>query len=82
MTEARQAMLAFEGGWRLWFIQLSGWPVFLACVVVIIVFMIMLSVLMTWVGRLSVIQAGLVATICAADVFLGILGLLSLLTRL
>lgn len=75
-------MIALDAGWRLWFIQLSGWPVFLICVVLIVAFMLVLSVLMTWLGRLSVVQAGIVAAICAAAVVLGMLGLLAFLTRL
>ena len=41
---------------RLWFLQLSGWPVFLAIVAVVLVFMLALSVGMTRVSNRSVVQ--------------------------
>ena len=41
---------------RLWFLQLSGWPVFLAIVAVVLVFMLALSVGMTRISNRSVVQ--------------------------
>ena len=41
---------------RLWFLQLSGWPVFLAIVAVVLAFMLALSVGMTRISNRSVVQ--------------------------
>ena len=41
---------------HLWFLQLSGWPVFLTIVGVVLVFMLALSVGMTRISNRSVVQ--------------------------
>ena len=41
---------------RLWFLQLSGWPVFLSIVGIVLVFMLALSVGMTRISNRSVVQ--------------------------
>lgn len=41
---------------RLWFLQLSGWPVFLSIVGVVLVLMLALSVGMTRISNRSVVQ--------------------------
>jgi ABC-type arginine/histidine transport system permease subunit len=41
---------------RLWFLQLSGWPVFLTIVGVVLAFMLALSVGMTRISNRSVVQ--------------------------
>jgi len=46
---------------RLWFIQLSGWPVFLAVIGVTAAFMVIASVLLTKLGNRSLIQALVIA---------------------
>ena len=51
---------------RLWFLQLSGWPVFLAIVAVTLVFMLALSVGMTRISNRSVIQNVLIAIAAVA----------------
>ena len=51
---------------RLWFLQLSGWPVFLAIVGVTLVFMLALSVGMTRISHRSVVQNFLIAIAAVA----------------
>ena len=51
---------------RLWFLQLSGWPVFLTIVAGVALLMLGLSVAMTWLGNRSVIQALVIAFIAVA----------------
>ena len=51
---------------RLWFLQLSGWPVFLAVVGVTLVFMLALSVAMTRISNRSVVQNFLLAFVAVA----------------
>jgi len=65
----------------MWFLQLSGWPVFLAIVVVVAAFMIAASVALTWIGNRSLVQAMVIVTLAltvlALVVFVGFV----LLTR-
>jgi hypothetical protein len=65
----------------MWFLQLSGWPVFLAIVVAVAAFMIAASVALTWIGNRSLVQAMVIVTIAltvlALVVFVGFV----LLTR-
>ena len=51
---------------RLWFLQLSGWPVFLAVVGVTLAFMLALSVAMTRISNRSVVQNFLLAFVAVA----------------
>ena len=52
--------------WRLWFIQLSGWPVFLAVTITAILFALGLSMLMPSLGNRSVVQNALLAVAAIA----------------
>lgn len=65
----------------MWFLQLSGWPVFLAIVVGVAAFMIAASVALTWIGNRSLVQAMVIVTfaltLLALVVFVGFV----LLTR-
>jgi hypothetical protein len=68
--------------WRLWFVQLSGWPVFLAIVALVFVSMVTLSFFMTRIStNRSVAQNAVVAVVAAAVVGFGLLGLLAVLSR-
>lgn len=51
---------------RLWFLQLSGWPVFLAIVGVVVLCMLALSVGMTRISNRSVVQNFLLAFLAVA----------------
>ena len=51
---------------QLWFLQLSGWPVFLAIVAVVLVFMLALSVGMTRISNRSVVQNFVLAFVAVA----------------
>ena len=65
----------------MWFLQLSGWPVFLAIVIGVAAFMIAASVALTWIGNRSLVQAMVIVTLAltvlALVVFVGFV----LLTR-
>ena len=67
--------------WKLWFLQLSGWPVFLATIAVVFVFMIGLSVLLTKLSHRSVLQNAMVAVVSLGVIAFALLGLLAFLTR-
>jgi hypothetical protein len=67
--------------WDLWFIQLSGWPVFLTTVGVVIAFMMALSVGLTWISNRTVVQSAAIAVVTLAVLSLVLLGLAALLTR-
>jgi hypothetical protein len=67
--------------WDLWFIQLSGWPVFLATVGVVFVFMMALSVGLTWISNRTVVQSAAIAVAALAVLSLVLLALAALLTQ-
>ena len=67
---------------KLWFIQLSGWPVFIVIVAVVFLFMMALSVWMTRISNRSVAQNAALAIALVAVIGFGLLGLLAVLTRL
>ncbi len=52
--------------WQLWFVQLSGWPVFLVIVAGAVLFCIVLSVLMSWLSNRSVVENALLAVLAVA----------------
>jgi energy-coupling factor transporter transmembrane protein EcfT len=68
--------------WKLWFIQLSGWPVFLTIAALVFTFMLGLSVVLTRISSRSVGQNAVLAVISVALLSIGMLGLAALLTRL
>jgi hypothetical protein len=67
---------------KLWFIQLSGWPVFLVIVAIVFLFMMALSVWMTRISNRSVARNAVLAVAIVAVIGFGLLGLLAVLTRL
>ena len=67
--------------WRLWFVRLSGWPVFLATVAGVFVFMLSLSVVLTRISHRSVLQNALLAVVSLAVVACALLILVAVLTR-
>ena len=69
------------GDWRLWFIHLSGWPVFLAVTVTAILFALGLSMLMPSVANRSILQNRLLAVGAIALGALAFLGTLILASR-
>jgi hypothetical protein len=67
--------------WRLWFVQFSGWPALLASVGAVFVFMLLVSVAMTWLGNRSVVQSVLLTVLALAVIAFGIVGAVALLSR-
>jgi hypothetical protein len=67
---------------KLWFVQLSGWPIFIFIVAVVFLFMMALSVLMTRLSNRSVAQNAMLAGVVVAVIGFGLLGLLAVLSRL
>ena len=65
----------------MWFLQLSGWPVFLAIVVGVAAFMIAASVALTWIGNRSLVQAMVIVTIALTALALVVFVGFVLLTR-
>lgn len=66
--------------WKLWFVQLSGWPAFLATATVVVLVSLSLSVVMTWLSNRSVTQNAVLAVVVllvGGGVMLGILAWLS-----
>jgi len=66
---------------RLWFLQLSGWPVFLAIVAIVLVFMLALSVGMTRISNRSVVENFLLAFVAVAVIAAVGLAIAALVTR-
>jgi hypothetical protein len=67
---------------KLWFVQLSGWPIFIVIVAVVFLFMVALSVLMTRLSNRSVAQNAALAAAVVAVIGFGLLGLVAILSRL
>ena len=67
--------------WDLRFVQLSGWPVFLATVAVVFLFMMALSVGLTWISNRTVVQSAAIAVAALAVLSLLMLGLAALVMR-
>jgi len=66
---------------RLWFLQLSGWPVFLSIVGIVLVFMLALSVGMTRISNRSVVQNFVLAFFAVALVAAIGLAVAAVMTR-
>jgi hypothetical protein len=66
---------------KLWFIQLSGWPVFLTIAALVFLFMLGVSVVLTRLSHRSVVQNAMLAVGAVAALSFGMLGLAALLTR-
>ena len=67
---------------KLWFVQLSGWPVFLVIVAIVSLSMMALSVWMTRISNRSVVWNAVLAVAIVAVIGFGLLGLLAVLNRL
>ena len=65
----------------IWFVQLSGWSVFLAIVGIVMMFMIALSIAMTWLGNRSIVQSIGIAVLFVATLAFGLLALIAYLTN-
>ena len=61
----------------IWFVQLSGWPVFLTIIGLVIILMLTLSVAMTWLGNRSVAMSVLYAVLFLACVVFGTLAVVA-----
>ena len=68
--------------WKLWFIQLSGWPVFLTIAAAVFLFMLAMSVVLTRITSRSILQNAVLAVVSVTVIAIGILGLAAILTRL
>jgi hypothetical protein len=69
--------------WKLWFINLSGWTVFLIVVVAVSASMLALSVGMAWLSsNRAVAQNAIVAAVAVAVIMGGLMVLLAVLARL
>ena len=67
--------------WTLWFVLLSGWPVFLGCVALTIVGMLGLSVVMTKMTGRSALRNMAIALVFLTAVTASILALVAIMTR-
>ena len=67
--------------WTLWFVFLSGWPVFLACVAVTVAGMLGLSVVMTRMTEGSALRNMVVALVFLTVVTASVLTLVVVMTR-
>ena len=67
--------------WLLWFVQLSGWPVFLVVLAATLAFMLAAIRFLTWAGNRSIVQNVLLASLAVAILGFGLLFLMSFLTR-
>ena len=67
--------------WTLWFVLLSGWPVFLVCAAVTVAGMLGLSIAMTRMSGQSAIRSMVVAIVFLTVVTAGILTLVAVMTR-
>ena len=69
------------GGWNLWFVQLSGWPVFLTLVGLGVAGTLGLSVLFSRLSSRSVMQNAVLAVVSLAALAALVLGLISLMSQ-
>jgi hypothetical protein len=73
---------AVAGGWQLWFVRLSGWPVFLAVVATAVLFSVALSIALTQLGNVSAVRSALIAMIALTLLAVVIIAGLVLASRL
>ena len=66
--------------WQVWFIELSGWPAFLAVVAAVALFMVLASVVLTWLGNRSMLQSMLIAALAVLILSLALLFAVSFLS--
>lgn len=74
-------VFADGNGWLTWFLQLSGWPVFLAIVVGTFGFMLLATIVLTWASHRSVAQNIALGVLAAAALGFLLLAVVSLLSR-
>ena len=67
--------------WQIWFVELSGWPVFLVIVAAVALFMVLASVVLTWLGNRSWLQSMLIAALAVLLLCLALLIAASILSR-
>jgi len=72
----------FALDWRLWFLQLSGWPVFLTVLAATFLFMVLASVLLTKAASRSLAQVMVIAVVASIVIALLFFGVFIVLTRL
>jgi hypothetical protein len=65
----------------LWFLRLSGWPIFIAIVIVVCLGGLALSLPLTWLGNRSVAQSAIIAVVAGAAIMVGLLGIFALATQ-
>lgn len=68
--------------WKLWFLQLSGWPVFLTVVAATLLFMVLASVLLTKAANRSLFQVMVIAAVTSIVIALLFIGSFVILARL
>jgi hypothetical protein len=68
--------------WKLWFLQLSGWPALLATVAIVFLFVMTLTVLLPKLSHRSIAQNAVTAVIVVAAIGVGLLVLVAVLSRL
>ncbi len=67
--------------WQLWFLRLSGWPVFLTVIAAVAVFMVVASVVLTRISNRSVLQNFVLVILSIAVLGLVLLVALAFLSR-
>jgi hypothetical protein len=72
----------FALDWRLWFLHLSGWPVFLTVIAATFLFMVLASVLLTRAANRSLSQVMVIAVVASIAIALLFFGAFIVLTRL
>lgn len=70
-----------EAGWQYWFLWLSGWPVFLTTIAITFVFMLVASVVLTWISNRSVAHSIALGVLAVAMIAALLLAGTALLTR-
>lgn len=66
---------------KLWFLQLSGWPVFLTVIGLTAVFMVCASVVLTRLGNRSLMEALILSSVALLILALVVLGAFVLASR-
>ena len=67
--------------WKVWFLQLSGWPVFLAILAFVGLGMLGLSYVLTRMGDRSVARNAVLSAVALAVLAFAVLAIMSLATR-
>ena len=67
--------------WKLWFVQLSGWPALLAMIATVAIFMLALSVVLPRLANRSALQNAVLAAVVMLLLVFVVLGLIAAFTR-